>query len=116
MPNAQLGEQRVDRADLDTCSATLFPELGRCDVVLAIRLQQRKRCEALDDLLARLWPRESLKQFLENHSRRDDDIGAHERVFELLNFRLSARSIAAQGKRPDARVYEQRHDLERSAL
>lgn len=90
MPNAQLGEQCVDRTDLDTRSATLVSELGRCDVVLAIGLQQRKRREALDDLLTRLWPGESLKQFLEDHSRRDDDIGAHERVFELLNFRLSA--------------------------
>lgn len=90
MPNAQLGEQRIDRTDLGTCSATLVPEVGRCDVVLAIRLQQRQRREALDDLPTRLWPGESLKQFLENNSRRDDDIGAHERAFELLNFRLSA--------------------------
>lgn len=90
VPNAQLGEQRIDRTDLDTCSATLVSELRRRDMGLAIGLQQRKRREALDDLLARLGPGESLKQFLENHSRRDDDIRAHERVLELLNFRLGA--------------------------
>ena len=57
-------------------------------MVIAMRLQQRKRCEALDDLLARLRPGESLKQFLENHSSRDDDISAHESIFELMNFRF----------------------------
>jgi hypothetical protein len=35
VPNAQLGQQRVDRADPDTCSATRVSEVGRCDVVLA---------------------------------------------------------------------------------
>ncbi len=73
-------------------------------MVIAIWLQQRKRCETLDDLLARLWPGEPLKQFLENQSSRDDDISAHEGIFELINFRFKGQSIAAQGERPNARV------------
>ena len=76
--NAQLRQQRVDRADLNTCSAASVAQLGGCYMVFAIRLQQRKRCEALDDLLARFRPVESLKQLLENHAGRDDDISAHQ--------------------------------------
>ena len=57
-------------------------------MVFAIRLQQRKRCEALNDLLVRLWSGKSLKQFLENQPGRDDDIGAHEGVLKLMNFRF----------------------------
>jgi hypothetical protein len=38
VPNAQLGEQCVDRTDLDTSSATRVPEIGRSDMVISIRL------------------------------------------------------------------------------
>ena len=73
-------------------------------MVLPIRLQQRKRREALNDLCAGLRPRESLKQFLENQPGRDNDIGAQEGVFEEMNLRFRSRGIAPQGERPNARV------------
>jgi hypothetical protein len=67
---------------LDACSAARVPEISGCDMVFAIRLQQRKRCEALNDLCAGLRPGESLKQFLENQPGRDDYIGTHEGALE----------------------------------
>ena len=82
MPNAQLSEQRVDRADLDACPAACVAKISGCDMVFAIRLQQGKRCEALNDLCPRLRSGESLKQFLKNQAGRDDDIGAYEGVLE----------------------------------
>ena len=85
-------------------------------MVFAIRLQQRKRCEALNDLCAGLRSGESLEQLLENQAGRDDNIGAHEGVLEQVNFRFRARGIAAQCERPNARVNEQSHERERSAL
>lgn len=42
MPNAQLSEQRVDRADLDACSAARVAEISGCDMVFAVGLQQGK--------------------------------------------------------------------------
>jgi hypothetical protein len=50
--NAQLSEERVDRANLDACSAAFVSEISGCDMVFAIRLQQGKRCESFDDLSA----------------------------------------------------------------
>lgn len=85
-------------------------------MVFAIRLQQWKRCEALYDLCAGLRTGESLKEFLEYQPGRNDDIGAHKGVLELMNCRFRSRSIAAQCERPDTRVNKQRHDRERSAL
>jgi hypothetical protein len=73
-------------------------------MIFAIRLEQRKRSEALDDLCAGLRPGESLKQFLKNQPGRDDDIGAHKGVLELMNCGLRGRGIAAQSERPNARV------------
>jgi len=116
VPNAQLSKQRVDCADLNSRSATGVAEFGGCNMVFAIRLQQWKRCEALNDLCSGLRSGESLKQFLENQPGRNDDIGAHKGVLELLNCRFGGRGIAAQGERPNARVNQQSHDRERSAL
>lgn len=80
MSNAQLSEQRVNGAELNTCPAADVPDVGGRDMVFAIGLEQGKCCEALNDLRSGFWPGESLKQFLENQPCRDDDIGAHESV------------------------------------
>ena len=82
VPNAQLSKHRVNSADLDACSAANVPEVGGCDMVFAIGLHQRKRCEALNDLCAGLRSRESLKEFLENQTGRDDNIGAQKGVLQ----------------------------------
>jgi len=74
VPDAQLGEERVDRADLNTCSAACVPKVGRRDMVLAIRLHQGKRSETLNDLYAGLGSGETLEQFLENQPGRHDEI------------------------------------------
>ena len=116
MPNAQLSEQRIDRADLDACSAACVPEVGGCDMVVTIRLQQGQSREALDDLCTGLRCGESLQQFLENQPRRDDDIVAHEGVLQQIDFGFGRRDITAQCERPNAGVDKQRHDRARSAL
>ncbi|MDZ4327933.1 MAG: hypothetical protein U1A73_23355 [Pseudomonas sp.] len=87
--NAKLSEQRVDCANLNTRSTAGIAKIGGCNMVVAIRLQQRKRREVLDDLVARLRPGESLQQFLQNQPGDDDDISAQEGVPEVMNFRFS---------------------------
>ncbi len=116
MPDAQLSEQRVDGADLHTCSAARVPELGGCDMVFPIGLYQRKCCEALDDLRTRLRSGESLKQFLENQPGRDNNIGAQQGILEYVDLGFRGRGVSAQSERPHARVHKQCHGRERSAL
>ena len=68
-----LGQQRIDRADLDTGLATRVAQAGGTDMILAVGLEERQSGEALDDLGARLGPRKALQEFLENQPRRGDD-------------------------------------------
>ena len=74
MPDAELGEKRVDGADLDTSLAALIAQGGRTDMVVPIRLKQRQSGKAFDDLGLRLGARETLQELLENQAGRDDDL------------------------------------------
>src|SRR5687767_7704425 len=51
--NAQLDQQCIDGPDLYAGTATGVSHLCRGDVVIAVRLQQRQRRKALDDLRSR---------------------------------------------------------------
>jgi len=116
VPDAQLSNQGIDRANLDACPAAPVPQFGGCHMIFAIGLQQRKRCKALDDLFTRLRPGKSLQQFLKYKSCRGNNVCAQQGVLEMPNLRFRGSGIAAQRERPDTRVNKQRHDLERSPL
>ena len=60
MPDAELGEQDIDRADLHACPAASIPQLRRRDVVPAIGNDKGDRFEAVNDLLLGLWAGKSL--------------------------------------------------------
>ena len=116
MSYAQLCEHRVDRPDLYPRSSANVPEFCCGDVVCAIWLQQWQCGKALDDLDTRFRARKSLEQLLQDQTRGDDDIGSEQGVLQFLNFWLSPRGVAAQRERPDARIDEESHLRERSAL
>lgn len=61
MPNAKLGQQGVDCADLHTGATALIAKFRSSKVVLAIRAEQWQRAETLDNLLARFRARKSLQ-------------------------------------------------------
>lgn len=50
VPQAQLGQQRVDRADLYAGSPATVPEVGGSDLIFAIGLQDWQGRESFDDL------------------------------------------------------------------
>ncbi len=66
MPDAQLRDERINRTQLHACPAACVSEICCGNVVCAIWLNQPERCEALDDLLARLGACESLKKLLQD--------------------------------------------------
>ena len=85
-------------------------------MVLAIGLKQREGSETLDDLAACLSAGEASQQFLQDDAGRDDDVGARQRLLERMYFRYLTRDVPSERERPDARVDEQRHLRDRSAL
>ena len=74
MPDAQLREQRIDGANLNSGSTTGVSQRSGEDVVFAVGLEQRKCSKALDDLRAGFRPGETLQQLLQYEPRGHDDI------------------------------------------
>ncbi len=117
MADAELGQDGVDRSDLDACAPTGVANVRCCDVIFSVGLNQRQGCKALDDLGLCLCAREPLKKLLQDEPGCDDYVISLKGIFERLNFRLCRISIAPQRERPNACIDEDRHALrERSAL
>ena len=74
MGHAELGDQCIDRSDLDARPAAGVPEFRCGNVIVPGRLERREGGESLDDLLAGLCAGETLQQFLQDDSRGHDDI------------------------------------------
>ena len=85
-------------------------------MVVAIRDDERQRGEATQDLLTGPRTAESLEQLLKHEPGGHDLLSALERSCESRDFGSVRGPVAAEGKRPDARVDEQRQPRERSAL
>ena len=109
MPNAKLGEQGVDGADLNSSASTPIANLGGADVVIAIRHDQRQRAESFDDVLVRARAGESLKELLQYEAGCHDGIRAAERLSKRHDLRRSRVGISTERERPHARVDEQCH-------
>ena len=82
MADAQLGQQRIDRAHLHAASAAMIPQLGRPDMIVAIRHQQRDRRKSIQYLMATLWSGEALKQLLKHKAGRQQGLAAFNGVDE----------------------------------
>ena len=116
VPDAELGDERIDCADLHPRPAACVSKACRGDMVITVWLDQCERGEALHDLLARPGTREALQQFLQDQSGGDDDVRTGERLSECPHLGFFNLDIASERQRPDARIDQERHLRERSAL
>ena len=116
VPETQLRQKRIDRSDLDSSAATFVAQGRGLDVILTIRHDQRQRRETIQDLIARLRASKPLKNFLQYEPGGVDGFPCAERRDESTHLRQVPRGIPPQSQRPDARVDEQFHPRERSAL
>lgn len=116
MPDAKLRNQSVDCSDLYTRSATHVSHTCRCRMVFAIRLKQSQRSKSLYDLFACLGSCKALKKFLQYKTSRHNDVGASKRILQRLHLGFFNFNFTPEGKRPDARINQERHFRERSAL
>ena len=116
MSYAHLREQGIDGADLDARSTAGVAEFSGSDMILTLRLKQRKRRESFDDQGACLGAGEALQEFLQDKACRYDDVCPQERLFELMDLRLRCKGVPSERKRPNACVDKERHVRDRSAL
>jgi hypothetical protein len=85
-------------------------------MVLAIRLKQSQRRKPLYDLFACLGSCKALKKFLQDKTSRHNNVGASKRILQRLHLGCFNFNVTSEGKRPDARINQERHFRERSAL
>ena len=116
MAQTKLGNECVDGSHLHATPAACISKLCSCNVIFPSWLDQRQRGEPLDDLCAGLRAGEPLKQLLQDKPSRDHDTCPQQCFFQVSNFRLRSVGIPAKGQRPDARIDEECHERDRSAL
>jgi hypothetical protein len=112
----QVGDESIDRADLNTNGAQRVAPARGGDVVIARGRQVLQHSEHLhDQRLGSLWD-DALEQFLQDHPGRSNDHTTGERISQRPDLRDFRRSASAQRERPDLRIDEQAHPRESSAL
>lgn len=75
--DAELGDERVNSAELKARTSAFIAQFGGCDVVVAGRLQVRESRESSTDLVLRRVGQKALEKLLKNQSR-----GHHQVRFE----------------------------------
>ena len=106
--DAQLGEQRVDGADLNPVAPTFVAKSSRFDVVIPVRRQKRKCSEPRHDLRLRTRPSVALQKFLQHDACRKHRLTRGEGIGKANDFRHVWRGVTPQSERPDAGIYELR--------
>jgi hypothetical protein len=100
---AELDEQGIDGADLDTPAATGIADVGGGDVVLLVGLKEGEHGEALHELVSVFGAGKTLQHVLEHQSSGEDLIGSQESGMECAHRGQVRLAITAKGQRPDRR-------------
>lgn len=98
MPNAKLRKKRVNRAHLNAGATTAVAQRCSVDVILPVRAEKWQGGKALDDVLARSWSSEPLKQFLQNEPRNHDNLVTLEGIAQRAHLRDGGNLVAPQSK------------------
>jgi hypothetical protein len=114
--NAQLGDHGVDRADLNAGAATEIAEIGRFNMIAAVRRNQGDGAEAIDDFAMSARAGKALQQFLKDEPGGDDVCAIGERELESRDFWYGRWGVASEGQRPDTGVHKEGQLRDRSAL
>ena len=93
-----LNEQGVNGADLNPMTATGIADLCGLNMVLAIRLDEGKSSEALDDAVARLRASEALEKFLQHEPRAEHLVSSEKCIAQRDNFRCLKLGVPAQSQ------------------
>lgn len=116
MTYAELSNQRIYRPDLHSAPAALVTQCSCRYVIITIRTQEGNRREAFYQVFGGSRSDKSLKQFLKDQSSRYNDLRAIKGLTQGFDFRCRQIRVASEGQRPDAGIYEQRHERDLSDL
>ncbi len=115
MSDTEFREEGVDGPDLDAAPSARVAECSRADVVPSRGHDQREGREAGHDRVSRLRAAESLEEFLEDDSGREDQVALGKCRRQDVHFRDISRRVTAKSQRPHARIDEEFQPRERSA-
>lgn len=88
MANTQLRYQRIDRGELHARSPASIAQLGRLDMILAIRNEQRQGRKPVDDSLSVLGSGEPLEKLLQHDTGDDDGLAGLHGFLQGIDLRL----------------------------
>lgn len=113
--DAQLSDEGVDGAELNSGAATRVSQVCSRDVVLSRRLNEGKCAQASTDLGLGALRQKTLKKLLDDEACRDHQVRLDSHC--QTPDRGAARwGVTTKCKRPDAGVDQNRHVRERCAL
>jgi hypothetical protein len=113
---AELDQQRVDGSDLDAGPPADVANLSGSRVVLAVGHEQWERREPLENHGSGFRPAEALENLLKDEAGREDRFAFLDRPAQSGDLACTSGGLPPEGERPDARIDEEIHDRERSAL
>jgi len=116
MADAQLGQERVDRTNLNAVTTAGVAQRSRFDVIRSIRDEEGKRREPIQDLLACLWSRETLQKLLQHQAGRQDRFAVFNRLNQSRSLWSRRRSLTSERKGPNTGINEETQLRERSVL
>jgi hypothetical protein len=114
--DAELRKNRIDGSYLDAGPAAAVADFGRINVVLAIRGQQWKGAEAIDNFRPITGAGKSLEEFLQDEASGYHRLANLQSALQCIDFRRRTGPITAKGEGPDTGVDQEGHLRERSFL
>jgi len=116
VPDAESGEEGIDRADLNAATTTVVAKVRRGGVIFALGHDHRQRSESIKDLLSRFRAAESLQDLLKDQACGEDRAFVPKSVGQEFHAGMTFTLITAQGKRPDTGIDEELQSRDRAAL
>ena len=114
--DAQLRQERIDRANLNAITTARVAKRRGFDVIGSIGHEEGKCGEPLQDLLTGFRSREALQQLLQYQTCRQDRFAALNRLNQRGDLWSRRRPVTSQCKGPHAGVHEETQLRERSDL
>jgi hypothetical protein len=81
----ELGQQLINRADLNSGAAALVPQFGRVHVITPVGNQQRQCSEAIEDLRSVSRSGEALQKLLQHQSGGHEFLAGFDRADQLAS-------------------------------
>ncbi len=116
MTDGETSEEGVDGANLHTAPATVVPERRRLHVVFNLGHDDRKKGEIPQDPGSLSGSFKSLKELLDDEAGRDNQVLPLQASGQEQRLGTRRGGRPAKRKRPNARIDEDVHARERSAL